>query len=123
MIPDRTKTSPIHDCRTIENTSFSSTAKQKPMTKPSISPTSVEKRLNKLHQDNQSSLTPMERFIKLSLANDPSPWETKKALKELGFQGGHTRDVDFRLNEAAITAVRGPVQRVGGSSIAVAGSV
>jgi hypothetical protein len=65
----------------------------------------------------------MERFVKLSLSNDPSPWETKKALKELGFQRGHTRDIDSRLNKAAVAAVRGHVKRVGGSSIAVTGSI
>ena len=59
----------------------------------------------------------MERFVTLSLASDPSPWETKRTLKELGFQDGHTQDVDFRLNEAAIAAVRGSMQRVGGPSI------
>jgi hypothetical protein len=59
----------------------------------------------------------MERFAKLSPASDPSPWETKKALKKLGFQDDHTQDSDLRLNEAAIAAVSGSVQRVGGPSI------
>jgi hypothetical protein len=93
------------------------------MSEPSISPTSIEKDSSQLHQDTQGSLTPMERFVKLSLSNDPSPWETKKALKELGFQGGHTRDIGFMLNEAAIVAVGGSARGIGGSSIAVAGSV
>jgi hypothetical protein len=65
----------------------------------------------------------MERFVRLSLSNDPSPWETKKALEKLGFQSGHTREDDLILDEAAIAAVRGPVQKVGGSSIAAAGSI
>lgn len=57
--------------------------------------------------------------MKLSLASDPSPWETKKALKESGFKDGHTQDIDFRLNEAAIAAVRGSVPRVGEPSVVV----
>jgi hypothetical protein len=88
-----------------------------------ISSTSIEKPSMQLHQDIQGSLTAMERFVKLSLSNDPSPWEIKKTLKELGFEGGHTRDIDFMLNAAAVAAVGGSVQRVGGASIAVAGSV
>ena len=59
----------------------------------------------------------MERFVRLSPANDPSPWETIKALKELGFQDYHNREIDIRLNAAAIVAVSGSLQRVGGPSI------
>ena len=43
--------------------------------------------------------------MKLNLASDPSPWETKKVLNELGFKEGHGNDSDQRLNEAAVTAV------------------
>ncbi|KAM0705982.1 hypothetical protein Q7P35_007342 [Cladosporium inversicolor] len=99
----RPKSAPKSDCR--------------PVDKPSMSPSSIEQLSGQLHQDTQGSLSPMERFVKLSMASDPSPWETKRILKESGFQDGCTRDVDFRLNEAAIEAVRGSMQRVGGPSI------
>jgi len=59
----------------------------------------------------------MERFVKLNPASDPSPWETKKVLNELGFQEGHGNDFDCRLNEAAMAAVGTSLQRAGGKSI------
>ena len=89
----------------------------RPVDKSSSSPASIEQSLSRLHQDTQGFLSPMERFAKLSPASDPSPWETKEALKKLGFQDDQTQDGDFRLNEAAIAAVSGSVQRVRGPSI------
>ena len=59
----------------------------------------------------------MERFAKLSPASDPSPWETKKVLKKLGFQDDHTQDSDLTLSAAAIAAVGESGQKVGGLSI------
>ena len=92
------------------------------MSKPSISPTRIEQLPSQLHA--QGSLSPMERFVKLNPVSDPSPWETKKVLNELGFQEGHGDDFDHRLNEAAVTAVGISLQRAGGTSIlAVARSV
>ena len=62
--------------------------------------------------------------MKLNPASDPSPWETKKVLNELGFQEGHDNDFDHRLNEAAVTAVGMSLRRAGGTSVfAVARSV
>jgi hypothetical protein len=66
----------------------------------------------------------MERFVKLNLASDPSPWETKKALKGLGLLDDGSENLDVRLNRAAIAAVNKTWQRVEGSSInAIAGSI
>ena len=77
-----------------------------------------------LRQDTQGNLSPMERFVKLSLANDPSPWETKKALERSGLQDDHTQDLELKLNAAAIAAVGAVKQRVGERSVvAVAGSI
>ena len=61
----------------------------------------------------------MERFVKLSPAQDPSPWETKKALKELGLQEGCLQDLESILNEAAIAAA-GVLQRAGEVSVVAA---
>ena len=66
----------------------------------------------------------MERFLKLSPASDPSPWETRKLLSELGFQDDHLQDLGMRLSEAAIAAAGVTKPAVGGSSmVAGAGSV
>jgi hypothetical protein len=61
----------------------------------------------------------MERFVKLTPAQDPSLWETKKALRELGFQEGSLQDLDSVLNEAAITAA-GVLRRAGQISVVAA---
>jgi len=65
----------------------------------------------------------MERFLKLSPASDPSLWETRRLLSELGFQEDHLQDLGMRLSEAAIAAAGVKKPEVGGSSIvAAAGS-
>ena len=94
------------------------------MRRQSSWPTKIEHLSGELRQDTQGGLSPMERFVKLSLANDPSPWETKKALKESGFQEGHTQDLELRLNAAAIAAVGVCTQKVGEPSfVTAAGSM
>jgi hypothetical protein len=120
----KTKTATSHGCRTVDKSSASPPVKQVPMSKPPGSPTTIEDLPGQLHRDTQGSLSPMERFVKLNPANDPSPWETKKVLNELGFQEGHGDDFDCRLNEAAIAAVDTSLQKAGGKSIfAVPGSL
>jgi hypothetical protein len=57
--------------------------------------------------------------VKLSPAVDPVPWETRKVMKGLGFQGDCLQEIDSRLNGAAIVAV-GALQRAGGTSIVAA---
>lgn len=97
---------------------------RRPIDKSPSSPSSIGQLSGQLHEETKGSLSPMERFVKLSLASDPSPWKTKRILKELGIQDGHARDIDFKLNEAAIAAVGMSEQRVGESSmIAIARSM
>ena len=94
------------------------------MRRQSSWPTIIEHLSGELHQDTQGTLSPIERFVKLSLVNDPSPWETKKALKDQGLQEGRTQDLELRLNAAAIAAVGVFTQKVGEPSFAtVAGSI
>jgi hypothetical protein len=120
----RSKTAPIHDCRKVNEPSSRSTAQQYPLSKQPRSPTSIEHMPGELCQDTQGTLSPLERFVRLSLANDPSPWETKKALKKSGFQDDHTQDLELKLNAAAIAAVGVFTQGVGELSVvAVAGSI
>ncbi|GAB7334521.1 hypothetical protein MBLNU13_g06508t1 [Cladosporium sp. NU13] len=124
LLLTRTKTAPNQDFRTVDTPSSKAAGKHDTMRKPSSSPAIIEQSSCELHQDAQGSLSPMERFVKLSVSSDPSPWETKKALRILGFQDVHKRDIGFRLNEAAITAVSGSVKKVGGPLVvAIAESI
>jgi len=113
----RIETALNQDCQKIEKASTSSTGEHHPMGTPTNWPSNTSS--DHSQQDALGSLSPMERFAKLSPEYDPAPWETKNILNELGFRESCHQDLDSMLNQAAVTAVS-VLQRAGGISIVAA---
>jgi hypothetical protein len=88
------------------------------------SPSSAEQLSGTISQDAQDSLSPMERFVVLSPASDPCPWETRRVIKDLGFRGVSSEGLRVRLHDAA-AGVTGTSNRKADtlSVVAVAGSL
>jgi hypothetical protein len=49
-----------------------------------------------------SSMTPMERFVTLSPANDPRPWESRMMMARVGLEDGSMETLDVRVDAAII---------------------
>jgi hypothetical protein len=93
------------------NTSFSSSS-------------STEQLSSTISQDAQESLSAMERFVMLSPANDPCPWETRRMINDLGLRGVPSDGLRVRLHDAVVAVIGTPNSEAESVSvIAVAGSV
>lgn len=55
---------------------------------------------NLYRPDAQSTMTPMQRFKVLSSANDPSPWESRQAMRDAGLTEGSLETLKARVKAA-----------------------
>jgi hypothetical protein len=111
--------------RSISDRPSSGSTRERGMTNTSLcSPSGAEQLSGTISQDAQDSLSPMERFVTLSPANDPCPWETRRVIKDLGLRGVSSEGLRVRRHDAAV-GVTGTSNRKADtvSLIAVAGSL
>jgi hypothetical protein len=111
--------------RSISDGPSSGPMRERGMTNKSLcSSSSAEQLSSTISQDAQVSLSPMERFVMLSPANDPCPWETRRVISELGLHGVSDASCRTRLHDAAVAVVGTSSRRQGSVSVvAVAGSL
>jgi hypothetical protein len=111
--------------RSVSDGPSSGPMRERGMTNTSLcSSSSAEQLSSTISQDAQVSLSPMKRFVMLSPANDPCPWETRRVISELGLHGVSDASCRTRLHDAAVAAIGTSNRRHKSESvIAVAGSL